>query len=191
MLPENILFEIPTPSAFLEPDGRERNPLEDFEQGGEAIGDASKGLRHQPWRAWWFFGVVYIAPISGGTPTALLSLDAVSELSLAFDQNMRPCIAYVSDGQPGLWWFDATEGEHVHLLLPGVASPFVTLDDKRAEFVASSDILLFYLRDGGVWCRQQRERFTVERRLADMPIGTQSIVRCGMGENNRMQLEIT
>jgi hypothetical protein len=191
VLPENVLKTLSAPSAFLEPDGRERNPLEDFEQGGVAMGNASMGLQYQSWRAWWVDGVVYLAPVFGGTPTALFTLANVTELSLSFDQGMRPCVAYVAGGQAGLRWFDATVGDYAVLPLPGAASPFLTLDDKRPDFVAASDVLLFYLLDGGVWYRQQRDRFAVARRLANIPTFTQRITRCGMGVNNRLQIEFS
>ena len=190
MLPEHKLKESLEPIILLPPDDEDRNLLQDFEMGGVSIGDASMGLLYQYWKAWYDNETVYVSNSPFNNPISLFSIQGLTQISLSFDQNMRPHIAYVANGVAGLWWYDTVAGQHSHMTLPNIRSPFLTLDDKRPEFVISSDILLFYIKDSAVWYRQQRDRFLIERKLVDISPYSRRIIKCGMGLNNRIQLEI-
>lgn len=87
----------------------------------------------------------------------------IEQVSLAFDQNGRPVVAFVdSDGAAFLRWFDPTPNEIVTVAIGYATTPRVTLDDARAFNGANSDVILGYVRDGVVRYRQQRDRFTIE-----------------------------
>ena len=162
--------------------------------GGIALNDPSQGLLVQSWRAWLVGSSVRCAPDSlaelGDVGVELLNVSGITELSLAFDQNMHPAVAYVAGGLTYLWWFDTQAGGQATLLLPGCASPFITMDDKRDVSLATSDILLFYIRASALHYRQQRDRFTIETRLTDLAPDMTRIVRAGMGSNYRLQVEV-
>ncbi len=194
-LPENRASTAPVPSALLAPDDIERTDRRvDFEMGGVAIGDASLGVQVRHWRAWVADDTVRVAPWPELTPiTALFSAAGVSELSLAFDQLMHPTIAFVQDGLAKLYWYDTLAGAQVTTDYPGVTSPVVCLDDKRDTQVLAgvTDVLFIYARAGGVWYRQQRDRFTIERSLGALPSGVSRIVSAGMGTNGRLQVNLS
>lgn len=74
----------------------------------------------------------------------------------------------------------------------GVYSPRLCLDDKREYQNASRDVLFFYIKTGTpekLCYRQQRERYTVERELVDVPANTLRLGRVGMAKTNRVQIE--
>lgn len=166
----------------------------DYEMGGVAVGDASQGLQVRTWKAWVAGGQVLLAPWPELAPvTALFAADDVSELSLAFDQLMHPTVAYVQGGSTKLYWYDTAVPGQVTTSFPDASYPAVFLDDKRAVMVqkGSTDVLFFYLRAGGLYYRQQRDRFTVERVLAPVLVSNVSrIESVGMGVNGRVQVRL-
>lgn len=195
MIPQNRASTTPVLSALLYPDdlGRETRLL-DYEMGGVAVGDASQGLQVRTWRAWVDAGQVLLAPWPENAPvTALFAADGVSGLSLAFDQLMHPTVAYVQDGMTKLYWYDTLAAAQVTTSFPDAANPAVCLDDKRAVMVQQgiTDVLFLYLRAGGLYYRQQRDRFNVERVLAPTLASNVSRVESvGMGVNGRLQVRL-
>lgn len=189
-LPANVITDEPPPSVFLEPDDRVRSTLlVDYELGGVALGDPSQGLQVQAWEARVSGDVVQVRPDGAGGWTDVFSATGITEVALAFDQNMRPTVAFVADGVAKLRWFDAVAAAYVVSTFPEATSPVVTLDDKRAMQIGLNDVLLFYLRGGRVYHRLQRERYLIERDMAAVPEGMTRITRWGMTEANRVQLE--
>jgi hypothetical protein len=130
-----------------------------------AIQDPSQGLGVKLWKARAEEeNVLLSAP---GTPEFIwyTHADPIKELSLSFDQNGRPCIAFVDDvGEVLLRWFDPVPNAVVNFDLGalGGITPQVTLDDNRAFNGANSDVILGYVRAGIIRYRQQRDRFTDE-----------------------------
>jgi hypothetical protein len=55
--------------------------------------------------------------------------------------------------------------------------------------LALNDVILFYIKDGALFYRQQRDRYGVERRLCDCPNTTIRIERVSMNTLNRLQIE--
>lgn len=192
-LPDDERSSIAIFSDPLAPDDRLRTSLlVDYELGGTALNDPSQGLRVRNWMAFYADGQIQVRP-EGGTPTtAVISDPDVTELSLTFDQNMRPTIAYTTGGSVKLYWYDSLIESVATLELPaGCSAPFVCLDDKRitSTLVGRSDGLFFYVRDGLVCYRQQRDRYEIERVLAPLPENTVRFSRVGMGTNLRLQIE--
>lgn len=170
-----------------------------YQEGGIALNDTSQGLQVQLW--------TLVAIPTGGIldpvdliisaetvpPQTLLSIVGVTSVSLAFDQNMQPVIAYVANGRAKLYWFDAT--------IPGfttidfglqVTYPRVVLDDKQEFFVEAGDssIILGYINNDNLCIRDQQDRFTIEYVLADdlsTQIFSPQLWKIQMNEENRLQ----
>lgn len=156
----------------------------DYEDGGIALNDPSRGLLYQRWRAR-LIGDDVIIDASEVEETVLFSGSDITEISFTFDQNMRPALAFVQNGVAKLRWFDSVIGQQVITEFPGAITPRVVLDDKRATQSAASDIIFAYVRDGALYYRQQRDRFTIERLLDQGP--HKGLIKIGMGRNLRLQ----
>jgi hypothetical protein len=171
----------------------------DYQLGGIGLSDASQGLQVQAW----FLEIS--GPVSNNNivisapntqPTILLSAPNVTEVSLSFDQNMRPAVAYVSQGNPYFWWFDTTIPGYTTISLGStVTNPRCTTDDKRAREVniGYTDIILAYINNNNLCFRQQRDRFTIERVLQanlNNLIPNPSLIKIGMNSIERLQFQI-
>ncbi len=193
-LPGDALSVVPAPAPLLDPDAQGRAARRvDYERAGVALSDPSEGIDAYTWRARLDGNDVKIGREPYATETVYLSAAGITELSLAFDQNMRPLVAYVQLGQARLRWYDATLPGETTIDLPVDAkSPFLTFDDKRAESVTSglSDVLLFYVRANRLCYRQQRDRFLTERTLAWFEGSSVTIKKAGMNNGLRMQVEL-
>lgn len=191
-LPLNILSSISVPARFSGARAGATSKTIDYEDGGVAIQDASKGLLYQRWRARLF---------NSGKVDAHVVLDArevpefvwltvpyMTEISFSFDANMRPVIAYVANGQAYLNWYDSVPNDYVTTALDaGVITPRVSLDDKRdiaSNGYQLSDVILGYVRGGNLYYRQQRDRYTIERLLTT---NVKPLIRIGFNRGLRFQ----
>src|SRR5690606_8212638 len=191
MLPNGVLSTVPVPAAFRPPHDRVKERLIDYELGGRAIQDSSEGLEVKVWTAEadeQTGSIMLSAP--GVTPVEVLVVPGVQEISLTFDQNMQPALAYLTADGAFLYWFDTTLPGFTTLALPaGSHSPRITLDDKRATQTANSDIILAYMRGGALYYRQQRDRFLIEYELANGLHGAE-LDQIGMNTLNRLQFRL-
>lgn len=191
-LPGNVLSSSPVKAEFLQPDASGRkSKTEDFERGGVALNDVSQGMNVQDWRVRIVGTTMRLGVYPDGVESDLFLAAEVSEVSLAFDQLMRPAVAYMQAGIAKLYWYDTALSAQSTLTIGAVRTPFLCLDDKRATQSSTSDILLFYLTGTELRYRQQRDRFTIERTLATGLDGGSFITRCGMGTNLRLHIEIS
>lgn len=160
MLPEDALSVKAHNSPFLLP--IRPDLLTDYEWGGIGLNDPSQGLQVQIWTIYYEDGgVKIIAP--NASPVTIFSALNITELSLAFDQNMRPQIAYVESGIAKLRWFDSNVGQTVTTVFDvTIKNPRVSLDDAREYQVGNSDVILAYIKEGNLCFRKQRQRFEVE-----------------------------
>jgi hypothetical protein len=163
-----------------------------YEMGGVAIQDPSQGLLVQLWRVRVIAGAfIYIdAP---NTPPFLLLTDVnISEVDLAFDQNMFPFVTYVSNGLIKFYWYDPLAAQFVtSTILEFAWTPRCTLDDKRPFDVSNSDIILMYvnLLSGQIVYRIQRERYATEHAIDTAAVNDQ--IRCvNFADNTRLQWTI-
>jgi hypothetical protein len=188
-------LEVAAPAAlFLVPDdlGRPTRAL-DFERGGVALNDASQGLNVTNWRARVSGNDVLISEEPYSSESVLITEPGIIDISLSFDQNMRPTLAYRVGSDCKLYWYDAALPGQTTTTFSGISSPFLALDDKRdvATAIASNDILFFYINGSNLCYRQQRDRFNTERVLRTFAGGGVSIKRVGMGAGLRVQVEVT
>lgn len=197
-LPGDIMYDSfkAVVGGFLSPDDIDSGgKLYSYERGGVAISNPSQGLDLLDWRAEWVESTeeVRVFSLPSGTPTTLFTVSGLSELSLSFDQNMRPVVAYVASSQAFLYWYDPTiPAFTTTALATDVKSPILTLDDKRRTGTIENrnDALLFYIRGNAVYYRQQRDRYTVERKVATLSAPDAKIVRAGMSDVYRVQVAI-
>lgn len=161
-----------------------------YELGGIGLNDPSQGLMVQLWKVYARDTKVFIT--SELHPSDILLFergDIITEVSLAFDQNMRPFVAFVQgEGELAttwFWWYDTAVSQQVFTQLVDARSPRATLDDKRKMQSLSSDIILAYVKNNNLYMRQQRERFEVEYLLYEGING--SLVKVGMSDKNRVQ----
>lgn len=152
--------------------------LQDWELAGAGLNDPSQGLLVKVWRG---FGVRNVATglidvfveAPSVAPVLLFSGADITELSLSFDQNMNPFVAYHQSGAAKIYWYDPLLPGMTHTVLPsGTRTMRCTMDERREAFVADSDIVLAYIRSGNFCIKYQRDRFLVEH-----------IKRAGVGAN--------
>jgi hypothetical protein len=207
VIPDGTLSATAHPGPFQYPDSlapivrrpdgiyAEADPT-DEEAGGAALNDPTYGLLTQRWTFAATGTEIWVRPSAG---TAELLFDAASEhgpagelteVSGTFDSNMAWAVAYVYNGTAAFRWYDISQGQYTTTVLLGATSPRLTLDDKRPLHAAARDILLFYLREGALYYRLQRERYETEHWLMDVPEGIIGIGRAGMNEVWRVQVEL-
>ncbi len=206
MIPDESLSLRPRPGTFLSPDSRspqlQRHPADtspggrclaaaprDWELGGYALEDTSGGFEYRVWQFRYEDDAIYVGPDPDGPWTLLLEIEGVTEISGSFDLSMRPLVAMVDEGLVKLWWYDETTEAYGISEFPDFTSPRLTLDDKRATQLESSDVLFFYLLSGNLCYRQLSEKFDVERLLCAQPANTTRLGRVGMTSSNRVQIE--
>jgi hypothetical protein len=190
-LPDNVLSTTAVVSTFVGARAQDlpRAPVFiDKEDGGVAIGDASQGHRYQEWRAIISGDGTEIAiEADSAPPSVLYSGAGITEVSLSFDQNMRPALAFVEGGVAKLQWFDTQVGQQVVTEYPGASDPRIILDDKRVWQTQNNDLIFAYIRNGALYYRQQRDRYTIERLLlAQLPEGTVRFEKMVFGANYRL-----
>lgn len=191
MLPQDILSSTPVPAQFRYPRNVPRAALVDYEYGGRALQDASRGLRYQVWKGEYIDEqVVLSAPEVPAA--ALLSIPNIVEFGFTFDQNMNPFVAYeLASGECKFYWFDSTIPGFTTTTLPaGSTSPRCALDDNRALQIPISDIILAYVREGSLYIRAQRDRYLTEYELSD-EIGGSRLLQVGLSEQLRFQFQLS
>ncbi len=187
MIPLNQLSTTPLFAEYTEKSNNLNAPLVDYELGGVGLNNPTEGLKVKIWTLYMVGKNVTISA-EGVEPTTLFEWTGISELSLAFDQNMRPFVAFVALGQAKYWWFDTTIAAMRFSDLPLAVTPRCTLDDKRLIAGNTSDIILAYVRGNNLYMRYQRDRFTIEYTLKLEVNGT--LVTIGMTKNNRIKFRL-
>lgn len=188
----NALAVVPKIGTILPDDNRFPVGLVSRERGGVALNDPSQGINSYVWTAVAdeTTGKVVLTR-DGARSTTLGIFGPLRSISLAFDQNMQPALAYVNFARDcKLYWYDSTVPGYVTLTMPaGARDPCLTFDDKRTELITGADILLFYTIGTNLYYRQQRERFTVERLIYTGVQGR--LFHVGMNTTWCLQLEFT
>lgn len=189
MLPQAVLSSQVISGAFLPPDDAAFNPEIDRELGGVALNDSSQGLQVQVWELT-VSGDDLVISAETVAPSVVLTRPGTTWVSLAFDQNMRIAIAYVQNDVAKFYWYDGTlPGYRDDTLAAGITDPRLALDDKRFLQRQLSDIILAYTRNGNLYFRAQRDRYTIEYLLATGVVGR--LRRVGMNTQRRLQFELS
>jgi len=164
-------FETPTHSVVrtsteTRPDAIQRS-LVAYAPGPEAVQQAETGLLVRSWKVTVDneAGSIFLA--RGGVaefeePVLLQSFSgaAITQVSLAFDQNGNPYVAAARGGNVWLRYFDTVAAANVFTNFGTGRDPRLLLDDP--QFAEDSDVILFYVASAGIRYRLQRDRFLVE-----------------------------
>jgi hypothetical protein len=189
MFPDNRLSTTLVASPYTYPYNlTPPNKQTAYSYGGSNISDPSQGLEFQLWTAYVEGDLVMLDAPNQSTPIILMTLPAVREISLAFDQNMNPALAFVQYGTTRLYWFDTFTGEYTITDYSTAISPRITLDDRRELQSASSDIIFSYILNNNLYFRLQRERYLTEHLLKEDV--NARIERMGMNTRNRLQWQL-
>jgi hypothetical protein len=192
MLPGNVASSVNVPGLLAAPDNIGSSFFVDYERGGADIGNASLGLDLLDWQCKYnpTTGDVFINPV-GELDALYITIPGASEMAFAFDQSMRPVLAYMVGTTGKLRWYDTVTAGYVITDFAGIRSPRLSLDDKRPSQLANSDVIFAYIKANGDLCyRQQRDRYETERVLHTGVDPANRIVAVGMAGNLRMHFEI-
>jgi hypothetical protein len=167
--------------------------LQDWELAGVALNDASQGLLVKVWHCTLEIdpdttvGSVYVeAP--GVAKTLLFSGAGITEVALAFDQNMNPFVAYMQGSDAKIFWYDPLAPGMVHTTLPaGCYDLRCCMDEKRPFNIGNSDIVLAYIRASNLCIRYQRDRYLVEYVLKAGVGSTAKLVSMALNQGFRLQ----
>ena len=192
MMPENTLSSTPMPDDWRYPNPNAYNPFIAYEWGGVALEDITQGLDSHLWKLEYDTETfdVKLNRVDQDA-TVLFNREGIVRLGLAFDQNMHLtyCYEIVLTQEVELYFYNTAIAAQDTLTLTGITSPCITLDDKRVDASDTSDIIFAYIRDGNIYYRQQRDRFTIERVLGSVN-PTEIITRIGMSQGGRLLIEL-
>jgi hypothetical protein len=183
MIPNNAFTTQPIVSAFLPPKDEPYQPLTSKSRGGVALNDASQGRDYQNWVVSYDGANILVAP-QGGSTAFTLTVAGVLSVSLAFDNNMNPVIAWMDAVGAKLYWFNN---------VTFVTTPFaatscrVTIDDVRDFYNADSDVIFAYTNAGTLYWRQQRDQYAIQRTVGTT---TGLLQKVGLNQLNRLQFQL-
>lgn len=167
------------------------------EKGGIGISNPSQGINIHDWECSYssIAGNIVLRNIDTSVSTTVLSgIMNLTNLSFAFDANMRPVIGYQNaSGVSSLYYYDTlTEAYNTLTLAAGSGAPRLCHDDKRDRMVLSNitDVLCFYIRDAVLYYRLQRERYQTEYQVATFTSGT-VLKKVGMSTELRLLVQVT
>ena len=186
MIPSNTFTPVAQPADFIVPYDRAYRPLQHYSLGGIAIGDASRGRDYQVWKVTYMDGEFKIQP-EGGAVVFSLPATNVQNVSLAFDTNMGIVLAWMSDTGGNLYYFNTDTATYTTRNFPDFTSCRVCIDDAREVNTTNSDVILGYTRAGALYWRQQRDKYNVERFIANTP---NRLVKMGPSESRRLQFAL-
>ena len=177
---------------FLYPRSKRYSVMQSWDRGSVAISDTSEGIGSYIWESWTDGDTIYIKR-EGATAIKVVTDPLITEIDLTFDQNMRPCIVYVSSGVSKMFWYDTALEKQTTTTYPDIRNPRVSLDDKRTVNTTESNIIFSYVRDNNLYYRLQRDRYSVEYLIVDesfrdkdLPL---SLNKIGMGVGGRFLFE--
>lgn len=192
MLPSQVLSSETISAAFRYPRNIPRTNTVDYELGGVNYNDPSQGLETNAWRGSLNTDTGEITlETSGVSPSVYYTAVGATRFSFTFDQNMNPLIAFDTENTAHYFWFDTVAGGYVLSTLPaGSKYATVGLDDHRILQTGTSDIILSYLRSGGLYFRAQRDRYLIEYTLQASGLDRFQIRQTGLNEKLRFQFQL-
>ena len=125
------------------------------------------------------------------TPALVRTGDFITDVSLAFDSQMRPAVAFVDSGVSYLQWFNPDIGGVETINLGGASTvainPKITFDYKLTTLYPQAGLILAYINGGQLHVREEQTQFR-EARLLD-PGPFIALNRIGLGVGYRMQFQ--
>ncbi|MGR6502813.1 hypothetical protein [Shewanella sp. Koi 1] len=117
----------------------------------------------------------------------LFTVGSCTAFSAAFDQLGKPLVFFDTGGELRLWWFDPVLAAHTTTVFGEGEYPFTTFDIKYEISNSTSDVLLFYVRDGAIYYRMQRDRYVTEYSTPIISDAT-TIQQADIATDYRMQI---
>lgn len=182
MIPERSLIDLQ--GSFVEQQNRRTRPLIDYERGGLVLNSSNDNLQEVMWTAECIDNTVYVYR-DGVERVAVLTDVGITQIALAFDQTMRPHIAYMSEGVCKFYWFDTQINDMRTTVFADATTPRLCMDEKRPYYTSRSDVLLSYKKGMDLVVRVQRERFQIEHVIDTNIPG--DLISVGMNNKNRLQ----
>jgi len=183
MIPNNAFTTQPIVSPFRPPKDEPYQPLTSKSRGGIALNNPSKGRDYQNWVVSYDGSDILVAP-QGGSTAFTLTVAGVLSVSLAFDNNMNPVIAWMDAVGAKLYWFN-----NVTFVTTAFAATScrVTIDDVRDFYNADSDVIFAYTNAGTLYWRQQRDQYATQRTVGST---TGLLQKVGLNQLNRLQFQL-
>lgn len=172
-------------AAFEDKQGRRTEPLIAYCVGGPAINDTSS-LYNTQWVATVEDDEVRIRVEGSSDYVVVTTASGLEFISLAFDSQMNPIIAYVQSGVAKLRWYNSLTTSFEVVKFPaGSGHPLLALDLREQIFLADADVVVSYVRSNNLYARVQRESFATERLLREN--AGREVVSFGRNQGNRLQ----
>lgn len=157
-----------------------------------ALGDSKGRLDSRYWVAYQQCGGVFIAGAVNskwGEPELIFSQGSdLRALSLAFDQQGRPIVFYQTNDDLMLYWYNPVTNSDEAKFLSGGVDPHAGFDVIYDVGAGYSDAMLFYIKNGIIYMRVQRDRFDVEYETPAKLLKDINIISTGMRVDNRYQV---
>ena len=185
MIPGNTITPHPLVTDFAYLEGGWYSPLYQEVMGGIALNNPSQGRLVQPWSVVYAAGSIQVQPVSGSVVFTLPATD-VQTISLAFDNNMAPVLAWKTSAGANLYYYDSTTLSYVTQFFSAVTSCKVCVDDPQDFYTSQSDVIFGYTLNNNLYWRQQRDRYSIERLVGAT---NQYLIRMGPSVGNRLQFE--
>jgi hypothetical protein len=162
--------------------------------------DTSEGLKAYAWRARIDSGVVYLCRRNNANDgweaeEELFTADAsgtavINEISLTWDQNARPAVAFNEDGVIKLWWWDASIPANDIRAIASGRNPIAYLDDRNPANVSYSDILVFLVQPSTdrMFYVRQRDRYDTAYVLPVDSVAYKFLMLVVMGNDRRLHI---
>ena len=187
--PLNFTY-IPIVGEYTPPISNTYDPLFETVEGGIAIGDPSQGRLYQYWTIDYDGRFITVRPASGGIALQL-QRNSVSSVSLAFDANMSPVIAYQVAGTGAfLYYYDTLTSQYVEKFYPTAISSRVVVDQPANWYVGNSDVMFGYTTVSHICYRQQRDRYDIEYVIQPTTCNNAFLKRLGLSNVNRLQFQV-
>jgi hypothetical protein len=132
-------------------------------------------------------GLIQVQP-SDGSVVFTMTASEVLTISLAFDANMAPVIAWTTPTDANLYYYDTLTSTYITRVFSGITSCRVCVDDPLKFYTSQSDVIFGYTINGNLCYRQQRDRYNIEYII--QPI-TGSLTKLAPSSVNRLQFELT
>ena len=187
MIPANALTPTPIIGNFLPPTSLPYTPLSQIVYGGVALNDATHGRNYQYWTVEYDGSHINVGIQGQSTALQLTPTGGVSTVSLAFDTNMSPVVAWTIGSTANLYYYDTVSSAYITRVFNVSGRCRVAVDNSQTFYNGNSDVLLAYTNNGTLYYRQQRDRYNTEYTVGTT---TASIQRMGMSTANRFQFEL-
>ena len=186
MIPTGSFTSTPIVTSYAYPDNLPYDPLSQTVNGGLALNDGSLGRTYQFWNVSYDGTNINVKPVGGAVVLSLTKAGVLS-VSLAFDANMQPAIAWTTSAGAFFYYYDTLAAAFTTVSYSNVSSCRVCVDDPSRYYAGASDVIFGYIRGTTLYYRQQRDRYATE-----YTVGTAHGVlqHLALSTGSRLQLQV-